>query len=195
MIGPWKLDKVICISLIGSKLENSKSIGEKTRPRDFYFYILVYITGTGTGSESFNFTWEFNMDHVGWSNDHKMTRNSSGDSCHDKRCVLIAQQLSLQWNARTVIFAMTWKTIDIAHMILAISYWRQATVNFQFARPRQAQFLKIKFENLFRLWFDWLRFTSPLRNNCVILLVISSQTKLRFYWKKNLNSIAFESIT
>lgn len=63
LMGPWKLDKVICISLIGSKLENSKSIGEKTRPRDFYFYILVYITGTGNGSESFNFTREFNRVH------------------------------------------------------------------------------------------------------------------------------------
>ena len=30
------------------------------------------------------------------SMDHKMTRNSSGDSTHDKRCVLIAQQLPLQ---------------------------------------------------------------------------------------------------
>ena len=52
LMGPWKPDKVICISLIGNKLENSKSIGEKTRPRDFYFYILVYITGTGLGIES-----------------------------------------------------------------------------------------------------------------------------------------------
>ena len=52
LMGRWKPDKVICISLIGNKLENSKSIGEKTRPRDFYFYILVYITGTGLGIES-----------------------------------------------------------------------------------------------------------------------------------------------
>ena len=44
------LAEVISISLIGNKLEISKSVGEKTRPRDFYFYILVYMTGTGFGS-------------------------------------------------------------------------------------------------------------------------------------------------